>query len=91
MKKFIKMKREFNNDGKLFQNLIKKGKGMLTKNSKKSNWFSKNGKYKGFMFVDTTPESELKNRIQKAADKNKIPIKVIEKASNSIKTKHTKE
>ena len=37
------------------------------------------------MFVDTTPESELKNCIQKAADKNKIPIKVIEKASNLIK------
>ena len=36
---------------------------------KKSNWFSKNGKYKSFMFVDTTPGSELKNRIQKAADK----------------------
>ena len=32
MKKFNKMKREFNDDGKLFQNLIKKRKGPLTKN-----------------------------------------------------------
>ena len=37
------------------------------------------------MFVDTTPESQLKNRIQKSANKNKIPIKVIEKTNNSIK------
>ena len=55
MEKFNKMKREFNIDGKLSQNLIKKRKSALTKNNK-SNWSSKNGKYKSFMFVDTTPK-----------------------------------
>jgi len=37
------------------------------------------------MFVDATLNSELKNRIQKSANKNKVPFKVIEKVDKSIK------
>ena len=83
--KFNKMKSEFSIDGKFFQNLIKKRNSVPNKNNKKSNWFSKNRKYKSVMFVDTTQNSELKNRVQKSSNKNKIPIKVVEKASNSVK------
>ena len=83
--KFNKMKLEFNINGKFFQNLIEKRNSTPNKQKIKNNWFSKSGKYKSVMFVDATPNSELKNRVQKSANKNKVPIKVIEKVNNSIK------
>ena len=79
------MKLEFNINGKFFQNLIEKRNSIPNKEKEKNNWFSKNGKYKSVMFVDATPNSELKNRVQKSANKNKVPVKVIEKVNNSIK------
>ena len=37
------------------------------------------------MFVDTTPNGELKKRVEAACRKNKMRIKVVEKISNTVK------
>ena len=52
---------------------------------KKGGWYDRN-KYDGVMFVDVTPDSELKHRVQDACRKNKVRIKVVEKMNRTIKT-----
>ena len=37
------------------------------------------------MFVDTTPNGELKKRVEKACRRNRMKIKVVEKVSNTVK------
>ena len=42
------------------------------------NWNKKEGKYESVMFVDATKNPELKNKIQIAAKKNKVKVKIQE-------------
>ena len=84
--KYEKMKQKYNYNEKFFQNLIKERNDGRGKKQKNYEWFSKGGEYKSVMFVNTTPNSELKNRIQKSARKYKIPIKVVETVNTSIKS-----
>ena len=52
---------------------------------KKRDWFQKDGKYESVMFVLPTPGAVLKRRIQRVAKKNKVKIKVVEKAGSTMK------
>ena len=54
------------------------------KKTNKKNWYDRT-KYDGVMFVDVTPNSEMKNRIQDACRKNKLKIKVVEKMNRTVK------
>ena len=49
-----------------------------SKAEKKRNWYDRT-KFDGVMFVDMTPHSELKNRVQEVCRKNKVKMKVVEK------------
>ena len=49
------------------------------KREKKSSWSMKEGSHETIMFTEMTEDSELKNRIQIAAKRNKIKIKVQER------------
>ena len=73
--KFNKMKLEFNINEKFFQNLIEKRNSTPNKEKKKKNWFNKSGKYKSVMFVDATPNSELKNRVKNQQIKTKFQLR----------------
>ena len=55
------------------------------KDGKKNNWYNRN-KYEGIMFVDVSENNELLREVQKAAKKNRLKIKVVEKMRNTIKT-----
>ena len=54
------------------------------KAAKVLNWY-KVGGYESVMFVQSTPNSELKRRFQKEIDKSGLKIRVVEKAGRSIK------
>ena len=55
------------------------------KGKKKRGWYKSDGKYDGVMFVQPTESSELKKRIQQIAKKNKVKLKVVEKAGLTAK------
>ena len=57
----------------------------VRKRSKKD-WYLKGGAHDTVMFVDTTPNESLKKKIEKDAKKNKMKVKVVEKAGRSIKS-----
>ena len=57
----------------------------VRKKVKKRAWFSADGKYESIMFVQATPGSVLKTKVQKIARKNKLKIKVVEKAGSTVK------
>ena len=50
---------------------------------KKKGWYDRN-KYDGVMFVDVTPNSELKHRVQDACKTNKVKVKVVEKMNRTV-------
>ena len=52
---------------------------------KKRDWFRADGKYESVMFVQPTPGSVLKAKVQKIARKNRLRIKVVEKAGLTVK------
>ena len=56
----------------------------------KKTWFSQKGKYKSVFFVDATPNSQLAEKCQKILNKCDVPIKVMEKPGESIKSLLTK-
>ena len=53
-------------------------------NTDKRKWYNEE-KYDGVMFVDTTPNGELKSRVEKACRKNQMKIKVVEKIHSTTK------
>ena len=53
--------------------------------SKKHEWYRQKGKYDTFMMIDPTPGGELKKQIQRAARKNKVKVKVIERVGTTVK------
>ena len=58
---------------------------LVNKATKKKEWSRREGKYESVMFVQATENSELKNKIQNAARKNKIKVKVQERSGTKIK------
>ena len=58
---------------------------IVNKASKQKQWDKKEGKYESVMFVEATENFELKNKIQIAAKKNKIKVKVQERYGTKIK------
>ena len=50
----------------------------------KRRWYDKD-RNDGVMFVDTTPNGELKRRVETACKRNEMRIKVVEKISGTIK------
>ena len=58
---------------------------IVNKAAKRKNWEKKEGKYEAVMFVEATEHSELKNRIQIAAKKNKVMVKIQERSGTKIK------
>ena len=52
---------------------------------KKQEWFQKNGKYKSVMYVEATPDGEMRKRIQKLSDMHQMKIKVVERAGTTVK------
>ena len=85
LKKYEVMKLKYGKDGRFFQNLINQRTRKRNHRVKKHSWYSKDGKYRSVMFVPATPDTELRNRIQNVANKYKIPIKMIEKVSDSVR------
>ena len=70
--------------GSMFQVLT--GEERVAKKRKKGNWFRNDGKYESVMFVQSTPGSMLKEKVQKIAKKNRLKIKVVEKAGSTVKS-----
>ena len=60
------------------------GGGERRRTKDKRTWYDKE-RYEGVMFVDTTPNGELKKRVEAACRKNKMRIKVVEKIDNTVK------
>ena len=54
------------------------------KRTKKETWYQKGG-YESTIFIPTTPNGELRKRMQRKIDQSDIKIKVIEKTGNTIK------
>ena len=74
----------------------RKGEGMFEDRSpddvrretaakKKKHWYKNDGKYDSVMFVQPTEGSELKKKIQQIAKRNKVKVKVVEKAGLTVK------
>ena len=52
---------------------------------RKRKWYSQNGKYDSVMFVEPTPGSELKRRVQDIVKRHGMKIKIIERVGETIK------
>ena len=52
---------------------------------KKQEWFQKSGKYDSVMFVEATPNSELKKEGQRLAHTHGVRIKVVERVDTTVK------
>ena len=55
------------------------------KRTKRSEWSRRRGRYETVMFVEATENAELKNRIEIAAKRNKLKIKVQERSGVKLK------
>ena len=55
------------------------------KREKRRTWFSRNGYYETVMFVEPTENSELRVRVEQAAKKHKVKVKVLEKSGTTVK------
>ena len=58
-------------------------------NSKKDDeevWYREGGKYESVMFIEATPESTLKNRIENVIKKHGMKIKVVERVGETMKS-----
>ena len=66
------------------------GCGLLQQNQPRTDkwqqWYQRNGGYESVMFVEATPESELKKRIQMVVKRLHLKIKVVERAGCTIKS-----
>ena len=69
--------------GSMFE--VRREEDRARKTVKKREWFRADGKYESVMFVQPTPGSVLKAEVQKIARRNKLKIKVVEKAGSTVK------
>ena len=60
-------------------------KDKVERKRKKKEWYTDKGRYESVMSVEATPDGLLKKEIQKAVKKNKMKIKVVEKAGVTVK------
>ena len=51
----------------------------------KREWYNKSREYETVMFVEPTPESVLKRKIQEVAKRNKVKVKVVERVGMTVK------
>ena len=51
----------------------------------KMNWYKKDGRYDSVVFVQPTVDSVLKRKVQQIARRNRVRIKVVEKAGVTVK------
>ena len=66
-------------------NMIRNGVRRERRRSEdKRRWYNEE-MYDGVMFVDTTPNGELKRRVEKACKRNQMKIKVVEKINSTMK------
>ena len=55
------------------------------KTEKKRQWYKGDGKYESVLFVQPTKDSELKKKVQQLAKRNKVKVKVVERAGLTVK------
>ena len=55
------------------------------RDSKNKQWYSQGGKYESVMFIEPTPHSEFKKRVQSVVKKYGMKIKVVERVGETIK------
>ena len=53
---------------------------------KNKNWYLKDGRSETVMFVNATPNEVLKKKVEQAAKKHKIKVKVVERRGNTMKS-----
>ena len=58
---------------------------LKSKEEKKRKWCEREGKYENVMFVEATKNSELKSKIEMAAKRNKLKIKIQERSGTKVK------
>ena len=53
--------------------------------TEKLEWYRKGGKYDSVMFVEATPQSQLKKEVEKVLRRHKVKIKVVERVGTTVK------
>ena len=51
----------------------------------KMEWYKQGGKYDSVMFVEATPQSQLRKEVEKVLRKHKVKIKVVERVGTTVK------
>lgn len=74
---------KYRGSGSMFPKLSAEEKSQ--KMEKRSKWYSDGGKYESVMFVEPTPGAKLRKRIQQAAIRNRVRVKVVEKVGTTVK------
>ena len=82
---YEKIKQERRNEGtKMYRERTwNRNERRKRKEEKKKNWY-KTGKYESVLFIQATPGSELRDKIQREILKNGVKIKVIEKSGTKL-------
>ena len=85
--KYDEAKTERSEGGKRFTpSRVTRRERLKNKKKKRSTWSQKEGKYETVMFVEMTKDSELKRKVEMAAKKNKIKVKVQERPGTKLKS-----
>lgn len=63
------------------------GRGRRSDNDEgnRSNWYSRNGRHNSVMFVEATPNAEMKKRVKRVVEKYGFRIKIVERVGTTIK------
>ena len=58
---------------------------MAKSQAEKLEWYREGGKYDSVMFVEATPQSQLKKEVEKVLRRHKVKIKVVERVGTTVK------
>ena len=72
-------------EGKSMYGPEARGREKKRRGAKNNDWYRENGKYESVMFVEATPKSELKGKVERLIKKYKLKIKVVERVGTTVK------
>jgi hypothetical protein len=86
LKEYDSKRQQYGESRSMFPNRPDAGRGNRRERQKKVKWYSKGGQFDTVMFVEATPGSLLRRKVQEVAKRNRVKVKVVERVGCTIKS-----
>ena len=83
LKMYYKRKQQYKNTGTMFPKRAEGDK--RERNRRKNDWYKEKDRFDTVMFVEATPGSVLRRKVQEVAKRNRIKVKVVERVSCTVR------